>query len=252
MEPCSTSSSIQIKREDWNKLLVNYGLNIKWLYKGRYAYPSQQGDAVVSLKIDNFQCKSGTEITAELTAKIDKIDNPKLLINKFANIYVDWSTVDRLIEPLVSMPFHYDGESIYKEKFATIVSTFENVRKGRYISRSNEVLKMGEKLYPLEYKVLIGRLQRAFLSYKFDEKNSRMFITDKVTIIKNTIYDVDVDYTLSINIFPETDSRTSVVYELQVTPIEDRFAEKLIFGKKDAVEFGRKLIESLEERLGVQ
>lgn len=239
--PCRASSEISTIQKDLNNITYRYNLFI-WQSWDVLA----EGTADLTINISNINCPDSGIATAEISVTGAQIEQPSTIGQVLATIVIDWDVLQSEIGKIRSVEI--DGRDEYTSKLYDLIRAYNRALKSRFIKESSpSIYKMKERLYPVEHKILISRLQRALNAYQFDATRARFVLTDKI----KTNYQLDgqqleSNISFVVNTFPEAASKSAIVYEITYEPIVDRFTNKTVFGEEDILKYFNQHIRMIE------
>lgn len=178
-----------------------------------------------------MKCSEGDTASALLSIPEVGIKNPSALFIDMATIVIRnrfEADIDKLAEDIV-----VEGRTQYEKDLRNLIDDYHLSLKNRYVKKKVATYKAMERRYPIDNKIVLSRMQRALSHYKYEESKSLFTFTDKV----QTKYNVDSNILFTVNIFPEANGYSAIVYEITYDPIVDTFLKTFVFGENNVIEY---------------
>ena len=242
---CKPVANYSINQNEMNDFMLHYSLSIFWCYQGNLIDTDGQAELLCNIK--NIDCQN-QRVIAQLAIPNIKVNNPATLFGQnVAEITVKWNKFQAYLDKTFADDIVIDGQLLYESKLNSLISDFKRKQTKRFTIYPQKKYKMYERKYQIDSKIVISRLQRALATYKYDEANSFFKFSDIMKPVKSTYQQVESKYTFTVNVFPEANSASVLVYEMTYNPIKDSFSNKTVFGEKEIVGImQKKLINNIE------
>lgn len=239
---CSASTALDIIKNDNFTYTSRYKLNVIW-GKG-----SSSGYLDILFKISNLTCPQKDTATGELILSDLSEKQPSLILSSMAEFIVDWNKLDNYLSTNTTKII--DGKEMYMDYISERIKYLKSVFSTRFYTLSEVSYKYPEKIYSLPFDVVLSRLQRNLSAYKFDREKSRfVFYDNGIEVYKTNHQVVRSDFTFVVNIFPESNNKTVIVYELTYKPIVDSFTGKYLDIDGFLKQYIKRQIETVESIL---
>lgn len=246
--PCSTSTALNIIKNDNFTYTSRYKLNISWGTGEPGKGGSSSGYLDILFKISNLTCPQKDTATGELILSNLSEKQPSLILSSMAEFIVDWNKLDNYLNTNTTKII--DGKEMYMDYISERIKYLKSVFSTRFYTLSEVSYKYPEKIYSLPFDVVLSRLQRNLSAYKFDREKSRfVFYDNGIEVYKTNHQVVRNDLTFVVNIFPESNNKTVIVYELTYKPIVDSFTRKYLDIDGFLKQYIKRQIETVESIL---
>lgn len=146
-----------------------------------------------------------------------------------------WSRFQKLAEikvELTRLETELANLNFQDKNLEAINNEFLNKVRDRYNFLSRKTIK-SEKIYNVSQSVAISRIQRAVKAFKFEDKDSIFTFKGSIDLISKNQY-MSRDIIFSVNVFPEANSRTAVIYKLEFPPVDDTLTKNVVFSEEKA------------------
>lgn len=135
-----------------------------------------------------------------------------------------------------------------------VICEMQNRLRNRFKITPDKIVKL-EHLYSNDIDISLSRIQRAFNDYKYDRENTRFDFEKKISLpykkfngLKYNNFPVYIDFVLRL--YPESKSKTMIVYECKIEEIYDTFDESIIFGINDGTKMLHELKNEISKKMG--
>lgn len=191
----------------------------------------------------SYSCQDNGPLKFKVSVPDYEIKNPTLWLGgqKIAELSVNWNNVRTILENR-QKENTIDQFIRYQSDVRTIANKINLQLSSRYKKEPKQMAKKYEHIYKVPHDVMLSRIQRKLETYSYVSDKTRYEFSDKL-LLKDGI---TVDMKTIVRTFPEENGKTSLVINLEYTPIFDNIAKKLSFGEEEAQKYMIKQIELIE------
>jgi hypothetical protein len=236
--PFSTDTSVTTTKPSNDTYQHNFSSDMKWRN-------NEKREAAGYAKINvttKMSCEDKNN-TAHFKMNVSdySIQNPEVGFGQnSALLSIDWKYIENTLNSY-RKEHVFDGEQAYSKMLQRVTQSINRQLKDRFSKLSRETSKSQERIYKVAIDVMASRIQRKLESYKFTTDRTRYEFSNKVAY-----RGISVDLKTVVKIFPEENGKTSLVFNLEYSPILDNIAGKLSFGEEEAQKYLREQIETFE------
>ncbi len=205
-----------------------------------YKYSSSAGNPTYNTMGSNVMLEMKYEKIEENEIKFS-IDNisiksdekgPAYDSNSIYGSSVDSEALLRSIRQIPSSIHQADAQPEYKKFKASIIGEVKKTLNSRCMIKSGKRLKKEEQ-YSIRFEVAMSRLQRELDRFKYStEESTFQFIDKKACPFGNSSVNYKTD--LNVKLFPETNGKTAIIFEIVYNQLFDTLTNRNIYGQKDA------------------